>query len=113
MASKANAPATASHVDNSTSPSPALVHNAAIDDGGGTALELDTLVPSTASQVGNSTPPPSSVIDENGNALAQVQSTLVNQQHRTRGTDDNDDGAKLAREAEGAGGRPATDLVDE
>ena len=113
MASKTNAPAAASHVDNSTSPPPASIQTAAVDDGDGTALELDTLAPSTASLVGDSTPPPSSVINEDGAALAQDQSPLMNQQQHPRGTNDNDDDTKQAREAKGASTKLATDLVDE
>lgn len=113
MASNADALAMAAHVDNSTSPPPASIQNAAVDEGDGIALEHDTLAPTTASHVGNSTPPPLSVTDEDAAALAQDQSPLVNQQQDPRGANDNDDDTKQAREAKGASAKPATDLVDE
>jgi hypothetical protein len=109
MASKADASATAPHVDNSTSPPPASIQTAAVDDEHGAALELDTLAPSTASHVGNSTPPPSSVITQDGAALAQDQPPSVNRQQAPRGTN-NDGNTKQAREAERA---KQIDLVDE
>jgi hypothetical protein len=106
MSSTADALATTSHVDDSTSPSQLSIKTAAANNVDGAAHELNTQATSTASHIGNSTPPSSSVID----SAAIVQDQPPSTDQRPSRSPDNDKDSKLAREADDTQNK---DYVDE